>query len=124
MDKKSASQTSVENLPAFRGWISQFLDIKKFFATRRAIFSHEPLWNYKMEEIEAKGYQSAWTFNLQESTLAVIPTLLALRFLDFLFPLEKTSLTSSQSPSHFVQYVQQISPGVTQAILSFFLRSP
>ena len=119
MSNKSSSPSSVTNLPLFRGWISQLLDIKKFFSTRKAVFSHEPLWNYTLAELDAKGYQAAWTFNLQETALAALPGILALRILNFLFPLEKNILSNPPELSHFAQYFQETNTEVVQTIISF-----
>lgn len=67
-------------------WSEEFQRLRRFFRTRSAIIGGEPLYDWSHDELEKKGYLTAWKFNVAESALASVPVAVAGQVVSFLLP--------------------------------------
>ncbi len=85
------------------GWLDEYTKFKKFLATRRAIRSGTPLVDLSTEELKAQNLMGPLTFNVYESTLAGLPSLVIALIIGALFPLEDTVIQRTGVESEFTK---------------------
>jgi hypothetical protein len=61
------------------------LDVRAFWRTRKATKAGEALYDLTPEQRESEGFMDPWLFNIQESVLALIPVVGAVKMLDFVY---------------------------------------
>jgi hypothetical protein len=71
----------------------------KYWKTRKAVLHMEPLYDYPKKKLEELGYFGTWEFNLIQSTLSALPSLLIFgcaRLLHLEFPKEAVNETFTE----------------------------
>jgi len=111
--------TSVpEPPPVTPSFIKDFLDYRKYFRTRSAIRRAEPLHEFSPEQLAANKYLGPWTFNLHQTAVSSLPTVILFAIYDWLFTPPRPKTTSADP---FWQTFQDILPRVEAKIEPFFL---
>jgi hypothetical protein len=82
--------------PAAEAVVEQFALVKRFIRTKKAVCEGQPLFDLSAVELRTANYQSAWRFNLTESTLAAAPVVAVAAVVDFLFGKPKITTSASE----------------------------
>jgi hypothetical protein len=83
---RAAAAEPLEPNPIVNAIAEAFSPIGKYFHTRRLLNAGKPLYEYTPAELNAAGAMGPWTFNLTESVLASLPTVLLMKVITLLWP--------------------------------------
>ncbi len=86
-ERSSPLQSRASKGGPFREFYDQFLQVKTFCDTRRLVLQGERLFDWTPEQRAQRRIMGPWAFNIYETALASIPTLLLLKVCNFLWPI-------------------------------------
>ncbi|HEY0795244.1 MAG TPA: hypothetical protein VGD64_05640, partial [Acidisarcina sp.] len=105
------------------GWFDKYSRLKRFMATRRAIRDGQILVDLSSEDLRRLDLMGPLRFNVYESTLAGVPSLLITACVGVLFPLEPKAVPFVDAQSDFARAflieVSKVTPSVFRTISPF-----
>lgn len=84
---RAAAAEPLEPNPIVNAITEAFSPIGKYFHTRRLLQAGRPLYQYTPAELKAADAMGPWTFNLTESVLVSLPTVLLMKVITLLWPI-------------------------------------
>jgi len=105
------------------GWFEKYTKLKKFLVTRKAIREGEVLVDLSADDLKQRDLMGPLSFNVYESTLAGLPSLLITTFVGILFPLVPKVVEPDGALSEFQRAflveVSNIAPAVVKTLSPF-----
>lgn len=83
--------------------LERIKDFGKFWRTRQAVLSGEPLYKYPKKELDRRKLLGPWKFNIIQSSIAGLPSVFIIALYHFFKKLEGSEISGGYEPTEFIK---------------------